>query len=71
VGEVERFTKLTIKGRNRYGKPIRIKAKDWLARIIQHEIDHLDGKLYIDRANQVWRLEELLENGAEESPPAV
>ncbi|HEY69517.1 MAG TPA: peptide deformylase [Anaerolineae bacterium] len=59
VGEVDRFSTLTVKGRNRHGKPVRIKAKDWLARILQHEIDHLDGVLYIDRANQVWRLEEL------------
>ncbi len=61
IGEVERYTAVTVKGLNRQGKPIKIKAKDWLARIFQHEIDHLDGVLYIDRATQVWRLEEIEE----------
>ena len=58
VGEVERAKTVTVKGLNRKGDPIRIKAKDWLARILQHEIDHLDGVLYIDRASEVWRLED-------------
>jgi peptide deformylase len=72
VGEVDRFSALTVKGRNRHGKAVRIKAKDWLARIIQHEIDHLDGVLYIDRANQVWRLEELEQQAeGEKSPDAA
>jgi peptide deformylase len=34
---------------------IRIKAQDWLARVFQHEIDHLDGVLFIDRAKEIWR----------------
>jgi peptide deformylase len=58
IGEVERFSIVTVKGLNRNGEPFRLKAKGWLARIFQHEIDHLDGVLYIDRATQVWRLEE-------------
>jgi peptide deformylase len=58
IGEVERASTVTIKGMNRQGDPIRIKAKGWLARILQHEIDHLDGVLYIDRASEVWRLED-------------
>jgi peptide deformylase len=57
-GEVERFEGVTIKGFDRNGSPIRVKAKGWLARIFQHEIDHLDGILYIDRASKVWRVEE-------------
>jgi peptide deformylase len=36
---------------------MRIKAKGWLARIFQHEIDHLDGVLFIDRAERVWKPE--------------
>jgi peptide deformylase len=55
VGEVERFQQITIRGLNRFGKPTRIKAKDWLARIFQHEMDHLDGVLYVDRASRVWQ----------------
>jgi peptide deformylase len=58
VGEVERPKTVTIKGLDRHGKPFRIKAKDWLARIFQHEIDHLHGILYIDQAENVYRIEE-------------
>ncbi len=54
VGDVERFTGITLKGLNRRGQPVKIKAKGWLARIFQHEVDHLDGVLFIDRAEKVW-----------------
>ncbi|MAS36385.1 MAG: peptide deformylase [Anaerolineaceae bacterium] len=54
-GKVDRHEKITIKGLDREGKPIRIKAQDWQARVFQHEIDHLDGRLYIDIASEVWR----------------
>jgi peptide deformylase len=57
VGDVERHEAITIKGLNRFGKSQRVKAEGWLARIFQHEIDHLDGVLYIDRAEKVWKLE--------------
>ena len=55
IGEVERFVSLTVKGQNRHGKPVRIKAEGWLARIFQHEIDHLDGIVYTDRTDKVWK----------------
>jgi len=58
VGEVERHSQVTVKGLNRHGQPFRLKADGWLARIFQHEIDHLDGVLFIDRADRVWRVEE-------------
>ena len=58
VGDVERSSSVVVKGQNRYGKPFRIKAKGWLARIFQHEIDHLNGVLFTDRAERVWQLEE-------------
>jgi peptide deformylase len=58
LGQVERYDTVTIKGLNRQGKPIRLKAKGWLARVFQHEIDHLEGILYIDRATEMYRLEE-------------
>jgi peptide deformylase len=54
VGEVERIEALTVKGLSRRGQPITIKAKGWLARIFQHEIDHLDGIVFVDRATRVW-----------------
>ncbi len=55
VGEVERFSKIQVKGLNRRGQPTKVKAEGWLARIFQHEIDHLDGVLYPDRAVRVWK----------------
>lgn len=55
VGEVERYSKVQVKGLNRRGQPVKIKAEGWLARIFQHEIDHLDGVLFPDRATQVWK----------------
>ena len=55
VGEVERHESIHVKGLNRVGKPIRIKAEGWLARIFQHEMDHLEGVLYPDRASRVWQ----------------
>ena len=57
AGEVDRYDSMVIRGLDRHGKPLRIKAKDWLARVFQHEIDHLDGRLFIDIANDVWRIE--------------
>ena len=57
-GDVERMAAVTVKGLNRHGKPITIKAKGWLARIFQHEIDHLDGILFVDRAEKIWQAEE-------------
>jgi peptide deformylase len=58
MGEVERPLNVTVKGFNRHGQPVRVKAQGWLARIFQHEIDHLDGVLFTDRAENVWRVEE-------------
>jgi peptide deformylase len=54
-GEVERALTVTVKGQTRHGQPVRIKANGWLARIFQHEIDHLDGIVFIDRAVRVWK----------------
>ena len=55
AGEVERFEAVTVQAKNRFGKPIKLKASGWLARIFQHEIDHLNGVLYIDRATRVFQ----------------
>ena len=57
AGMVERHESVTVKGLNRRGQPIKLKAKGWLARILQHEMDHLDGVLFIDRASRVWKVE--------------
>ena len=48
LGEVDRYEMVVVTGQDRHGKDFRIKAKDWLARVFQHEIDHLNGILYID-----------------------
>ena len=54
VGEVERHEAVQIKGLNRRGQPMRVKAQGWLARIFQHEIDHLNGVVFTDLATHVW-----------------
>jgi peptide deformylase len=46
---LERKDKLTIEAKNKKGKPITIKVKGFLARIVQHEMDHLNGILIIDK----------------------
>ncbi len=46
--DVPRASAVTVKARDPHGKEIRIKADDWFARILQHEIDHLDGILFTD-----------------------
>ncbi len=53
-GEVERPEKITLEGSDRYGKRIKIKAWGILARVFQHEMDHLNGILFIDRAKNVY-----------------
>ncbi len=58
LGEVERHKDIEVTGQDRLGAPIRLRASGWLARVFQHEIDHLDGILYIDIATSVWRPEE-------------
>jgi len=57
MGDVPRHAAVTVRGLNRRGRPFQLKARGWMARIFQHEIDHLDGVLFIDRAESVWRLE--------------
>lgn len=54
-GEVERALAVTVKGQTRHGKPVKIKATGWMARIFQHEIDHINGVVFTDRAVKVWR----------------
>jgi peptide deformylase len=61
VGEVERNEEVLVKGLNRHGKPMKIKAKGWLARIFQHEIDHLNGILFTDLATRIWQPQQEVE----------
>lgn len=60
VAEVTRRTKVTVKARDRHGKEFRVKGEELFARALQHEIDHLNGALYIDYLDS---LEELVRVG--------
>jgi peptide deformylase len=52
---IKRAAKVSVKGLNREGKPVEIEATGLLARVLQHEIDHLDGLLIIDRISPIKR----------------
>ena len=58
VGQVPRHSWVVVKALDRNGKKVRIRADGYLARVLQHEIDHLDGVLFIDRTDEVWAVEE-------------
>ena len=53
VGLVDRAQKITVKALNRDGEEITLEAEDLLARVLQHEIDHLEGILFIDIATHL------------------
>ena len=67
VGDVWRSQRVVVKGQDRNGKSQKIEASDWLARIFQHEVDHLNGVLFIDRVEGPQHLRRLVkvvdENG--------
>jgi peptide deformylase len=54
--DVDRATQLIVRAQDRNGNEVRYKIYDWLARIFQHEIDHLHGVLMTDRATQIYKL---------------
>jgi peptide deformylase len=53
VGEIVRFKRAAVTGLDRGGERIRIEGEGLLAQCLQHEVDHLDGTLYIDRAQNL------------------
>ena len=68
VGEVDRHLAVTVKGLDAEGRKVRIKADGLLARVLQHEIDHCDGVLFIDHIDdpeKLWPVEEGQEEAAE------
>jgi peptide deformylase len=68
VGEVPRHRTVTVKGRDLHGKPVRIKAQELLARVFQHEVDHVSGVLFIDHIKdpeKIWPVPEGEEEAAE------
>lgn len=66
-GEISRSARAVAKGWNRQGKEVRIKAEGLLAQVLQHELDHLNGTLYIDHLESPDKLQKL--EPAEEAEP--
>ena len=56
-GDVARAQKVVVQGLNRQGKRVKIKAVDFLARALQHEIDHLEERLFVDLAVNLKKLQ--------------
>ncbi|MPL60506.1 Peptide deformylase 1 [bioreactor metagenome] len=54
-GEVERYEKVTVEALNQNGKKVIITGTGFLARAIQHELDHLEGVLFIERADTLFK----------------
>jgi peptide deformylase len=67
-GEVERAEEVIVRGLDEYGKPFRARLRGFVARVFQHEIDHCEGVLYIDRLtapDRIWSVPEGEEELAE------
>ena len=58
-GEIKRSVSVTVKGRDRQGKALRIKATGLLAQALEHEIDHLNGTLFIDHIENQDKLHKI------------
>ena len=58
-GELKRSQTVTVKGRDRNGKMVRIRGEGLMAEALEHEIDHLNGTLYIDHLESMDRLERI------------
>ncbi len=65
-GEIKRSESVTVKGRDRYGKQIRLKAEGLLAQALEHEIDHINGVVYIDHLESVDNLHQIEPEGEDE-----
>jgi len=59
VGEIKRAESVRAKGRDKDGKEIRIRANGLLAEVLEHEIDHLNGMLYIDHLESMDKLRKI------------
>jgi peptide deformylase len=60
-GDVRRSNRIVIRGQDRNGNPIQYDCTEFLSRAFQHEIDHLDGKLFIDSAESVYEARKPIE----------
>ncbi|MGZ8475969.1 MAG: peptide deformylase [Candidatus Limnocylindria bacterium] len=73
VAEVTRHEKVTVKARDRHGKEFRVRGTELMSRALQHEIDHLNGNLYIDHLaslDELVRVSEAATSEVEEEEPA-
>lgn len=59
LGQITRAESVTVKGRDQNGKEIRIKADGLLAQALEHEIDHLNGVLYLDHLESINHLQRI------------
>ena len=55
-GSITRAESVTVKGRDRYGKEVRIKAEGLFAQALQHEVDHINGVVYVDHLESMDNL---------------
>jgi peptide deformylase len=55
-GDMKRSAKVTLTGQDAKGRPVKIKAWGLLARVFQHEVDHLDGTLFIDKCKHTYKV---------------
>ncbi len=68
---IRRAERVVVRGLDVRGKPIKINAEGWFARVLQHEIDHLDGILFLDRLDRPEDLREVTEEETEEEPAVL
>jgi peptide deformylase len=61
LGDVTRPEKVTVEALDKNGKKVKIKAEGLLAVVLSHEIDHLDGILFVDKATEIFDQDELQE----------
>ncbi len=58
-GKVKRYSKIKVKAYDKRGVPIEFIAEDFFARIVQHEYDHLDGHLFVEKATDLHKAEKV------------
>jgi len=66
VAEGTRREKVTVKARDRHGKEFRVKGEGLMARALQHELDHLNGHLYIDHLESLEELVRVSESSGDD-----
>ena len=74
LGDVTRATRVVVKAQDRRGKQIRIRGEGLMARVLQHEIDHLNGTVFVDRVeslDKLYRVEPADEDVTDQEEPAT